>query len=446
MRIDRNILLAATLTAALPAAQLAAAPPEGRATAPLKLVYFYSPTCGQCAKAAPTVDAMEKKYPDRVTVERHSIATNVGLELLFAYEDRHGSREPSPPKVFVADTYLHGAEAIQERLGAVVAGELRRRAAARAEKDDPDDASDSAPPQDVPGDGASSASGVSDDADSAGGPGPTDADGPPEAPPGAEATADPAPTPPSAGGHSKIQERFRSFGLPAIALAGLIDGVNPCAFTTIVFLLSAVAHIGRTRREVAIVGFSFTVAVFVTYLLLGLGLLLAIKAFAVQTGLSRWLTWTVAGLAFALAAWSLWDGIRVRASGKVPRFSLGLPGWIKRYIHRVIHTGLRGQYLVIGSFAVGCGVSLLESFCTGQVYVPTIMLVLQMPGQRYAALGYLLLYNVAFILPLVVIMLLAYLGVRSERLARIARRHLGLMKFAMAGVFAGLGTLLLLLS
>lgn len=237
--------------------------------------------------------------------------------------------------------------------------------------------------------------------------------------------------------------KFQSYGLAAVAVAGLVDGVNPCAFTTIVFLLSAVAYVGKTRRQVAIVGVTFTLAVFLTYLLLGVGLLLAIKEFAVHTGLTQWLTWIVAGLAFVLAAWSLWDGIRTVASGKIPRFSLGLPSWIKAAIRRVIRTGLKGRYLFAGSFLVGCLVSLLESFCTGQVYVPTIMVVLHMPGQRMAAFGYLLLYNVAFILPLAVIMVMAYFGVRSERLGNLLRRHLGLLKFALAGLFAGLGFLLL---
>ncbi|MBC7317161.1 MAG: hypothetical protein H5T70_12125, partial [Chloroflexi bacterium] len=35
-----------------------------------------------------------------------------------------------------------------------------------------------------------------------------------------------------------IVERFRSFGLLTIAGAGLLDGVNPCAFATMIFLIS----------------------------------------------------------------------------------------------------------------------------------------------------------------------------------------------------------------
>jgi len=59
-------------------------------------------------------------------------------------------------------------------------------------------------------------------------------------------------------------------------------------------------------------------------------------------------------------------------------------------------------------------------------------------------LGYLLLYNVMFILPLVGILCIAYFGVSSERLGGFLRKRLGLLKLTMAALFAGLGVLVLL--
>ena len=40
----------------------------------------------------------------------------------------------------------------------------------------------------------------------------------------------------------------------AVFGAGLLDGVNPCAFTTIIFLVTSLVFAGRKRREVLIVG------------------------------------------------------------------------------------------------------------------------------------------------------------------------------------------------
>ena len=104
---------------------------------------------------------------------------------------------------------------------------------------------------------------------------------------------------------------------------------------------------------------------------------------------------------------------------------------------------LRARNLVLGSLIVGFAVAILESLCTGQVYLPTIMFVLKDPSLRLHALFYLVLYNLCFILPLIVIFTLAYQGFASERLGAFLKRHLGALKALLAVIFFGLGILLL---
>ena len=62
---------------------------------------------------------------------------------------------------------------------------------------------------------------------------------------------------------------------------------------------------------------------------------------------------------------------------------------------------------------------------------------------RPRPLAYLILYNVMFILPLVVIFILAYFGLQSSALVRFAQRHTGTTKLLLTVVFIGLGVLLL---
>ena len=54
--------------------------------------------------------------------------------------------------------------------------------------------------------------------------------------------------------------------------AGLLDGLNPCAFATIVFMVNLLLLLGHSRRRILEVGLTYSAAVFVTYLLIGLGL------------------------------------------------------------------------------------------------------------------------------------------------------------------------------
>jgi cytochrome c biogenesis protein CcdA len=258
---------------------------------------------------------------------------------------------------------------------------------------------------------------------------------------GAETYAPPRPDTQAA--EESLKNRLQDLTIPAIILAGLLDGINPCAFTTIVFLISMLTHLGKGRREILAVGASFTVAVFGTYLLLGVGLLGAVKAFSVNAGISKALTWSVGLLAIALAAWSLLDAIRFRRSGDSKAISLHLPESLRKRINTVIRKGLSTRGLIVGSFGIGIAVSLLESVCTGQVYGPTIMLLARTPHLRGYGIPYLLLYNVMFILPLLIVFAIAHRGVSSQRLGEFLRQHLFATKIAMALLFAGLGALLL---
>ncbi|MFH0910321.1 MAG: hypothetical protein V1918_02245 [Planctomycetota bacterium] len=322
-----------------------------------------------------------------ISYEFYDIDNIEDFKTLLLYEEHYGVEVKAPPVVFVGKQALVEPEDILKKLDTVIADEISRQTVTFA-------------PLDVRS--------------------------------GAEAIP------------SEVIRRFERFGAGAVAVAGLVDGVNPCAFTTIVFLLSMLAYLGKNRKELVMVGAGFTAAVFGTYFLLGLGLLSAVKSFSVNHGLSSGLACGVALLAFALAGWSLWDYVRFRRTGEARDMTLGLPRAMKARIHKVIRTSLTTRHLLLGSLGLGVAVSLLESMCTGQVYLPTIMFVARAPGLRAEAVGYLLLYNGMFILPLVGILAAAYAGVRSDGLARLMRRRLGLVKLGMAALFAALGTMALL--
>ena len=60
-------------------------------------------------------------------------------------------------------------------------------------------------------------------------------------------------------------------GWLTVVLAGLVDGLNPCAFATLIFFVSYLTLSGRKGREVIMVGAAFTIGVFLAYLIVGLG-------------------------------------------------------------------------------------------------------------------------------------------------------------------------------
>jgi len=122
---------------------------------------------------------------------------------------------------------------------------------------------------------------------------------------------------------------------------------------------------------------------------------------------------------------------------------------LKKNINLVIGQGLRGQkersagYLIGASFLIGVMVSLLEAVCTGQVYLPTIVFITKNQITSVKAWVYLLVYNLMFILPLVVIFVMTLVGFGSQKFNDLLKRHLGRIKVLMVVLFLILGILML---
>jgi hypothetical protein len=250
-----------------------------------------------------------------------------------------------------------------------------------------------------------------------------------------------------------IINRFKSFGIGAITTAGLIDGVNPCAFTVLVFFISFLTFVGYHRRQIFILGIFFILAVFLTYLGIGLGLFEFFRSLEIIILLSRIIYYITAVLALTLGVFSLYDWWIFNKTKDPDKVKIKLPGIIKKQIQGVIRhktddrtRGRKDRSILALIFtALSCGfiVSLLESVCTGQLYLPTIVFVLGVPELKAKAFLYLLLYNLMFILPLLIVFGFAFLGVNSERFAKIAHMHLAKVKLLTAIVFFALGFSLL---
>jgi cytochrome c biogenesis protein CcdA/thiol-disulfide isomerase/thioredoxin len=221
-------------------------------------------------------------------------------------------------------------------------------------------------------------------------------------------------------------DRFNSFGILTVLGAGLIDGLNPCAFATLVFFVSYLTFLGRRGRDILFVGLAFTAGVFVTYLLVGVGLLQVVQSLAVFTAFGRWVYLVTALLCVALAVFTFRDFSKARG-GQAGEMTLKLPMTLRRRIHKVIRENAQVRAFVITAFVTGFVVSLLELACTGQVYLPTIMFVMSVPKMASRAFVYLLLYCVVFIL-----------GTTSEQMGRFVNRHTPTIKFATGLLFVGL--------
>ncbi|MBW2526861.1 MAG: metallophosphoesterase [Deltaproteobacteria bacterium] len=237
-------------------------------------------------------------------------------------------------------------------------------------------------------------------------------------------------------------ERFEALNLGVVLTAGLLDGLNPCAFTTIIFLLSYLSLAGGSRRQILRTGALFTLAVFLTYLAIGV-LFYQLASVLME---HRELAWAVnlllLGGLVVLALLSGRDAVRA-LRGRPTEISLKLPNFLQRRIRSRIRRFAKSDR-AMGSAALSLGVIVagMELACTGQVYVPIVTMIAE-PRYRAAASLHLLAYNLAFIVPLCVVFALAAFGMTSQRLARLARRHVATAKIALTLLFVALALVVL---
>lgn len=231
------------------------------------------------------------------------------------------------------------------------------------------------------------------------------------------------------------EEKFKALTCGMVVGAGLLDGINPCAFTTIIFLISYLSFVGISRKQMFYTGGIFTLAVFFTYLAIGLAffnfLKLILRSQAIVVGVNSLLLLVVV----ILGVFSVIDFVRC-LRGNVKDVTLQLPGFLKEGIRGRIRDFARNKVAIVGaSFGLGVVIAGMELACTGQVYIPIVTMISE-PSHRVMAVSYLFLYNIAFILPLVVVFLLAAFGVTSERMGNIFRRHIAAVKMGFTVLFA----------
>lgn len=184
--------------------------------------------------------------------------------------------------------------------------------------------------------------------------------------------------------------------LPILAIIGaaIADSINPCAIAVLLILLSSLLFLNN-RKQAFRAGIAFIIAVFISYFLIGFGLFTFIN-FA---NLSYWIYRIVGVLAIIIGLWNIKDYFWHDVGPNIE---------IPKSLRPIVQKLLRGVTSVPGAFAIGILVTLFELPCTGGPYFFALGILAK--TSTLHALPILLLYNLFFILPLIIIFILIYYG------------------------------------
>ncbi len=181
--------------------------------------------------------------------------------------------------------------------------------------------------------------------------------------------------------------------LPLVIIAGLVDGFNPCAFAVlllfITFTMGMLQMQANYRYELMKVGSIYISGIFVTYVLIGVGILNAISFFSTTHAVGR-----------AAALISMLLGVVVMKDYFVPGgFGLAIP----ESMHTTINIWIK-KTSAPGIFGAGVLVGLCTVPCSGGIYLAVLGL-LALQATQAEGIVYLFIYNLMLIVPLVAVLL-----------------------------------------
>jgi len=226
----------------------------------------------------------------------------------------------------------------------------------------------------------------------------------------------------------KFKTRLR---LPVVIGAAAASALNPCTGAVFVLLLGTILVVSRRRKTVLGAGFSFTAASFISYFFIGLGLFTVVQG----SGIQRYAFIAVAILAVLIGLWNAKDFFWRKS--KLPELPESWQPLIKR--------STSGITPFLAASFIGFAASLFLLPCTSGPYI-VIIGMLGSTTTRIQAIWLLLLYNIIFVLPFIIITLVVGLGFsnatklekwRVERLRKF-RLLTGLLMLTMGATLIAL--------
>jgi len=216
-----------------------------------------------------------------------------------------------------------------------------------------------------------------------------------------------------------------------IIATAAVDSINPCAIGVLILLISSIV-VRKSKKDLLKLGFIYIGAVYATYFIAGLGLILFLSS------IPLWITQYI----------SIGVGLLVVFAGVIEMkdffwygkgFSLAINPKHAKMIHDYSSKITTPGLVFLGAFAAG-----VELPCTGGPYLAITLMLSQ--NFNFTALLLLVLYNIIFVMPLVIILLLAFAGVKLPALKKWKQNNRDYMRLATGVLLVGLGWLLMLIA
>lgn len=223
--------------------------------------------------------------------------------------------------------------------------------------------------------------------------------------------------------------------LPTLGLilgSAAIDSINPCAIGVLILMISVILGGHKSVGRMLFLGGLYIFSIFLTYLLAGLGLLFFLGS--IPLFVTEYISITVGSIIVILGLIEIKDYFWYGRG-----LSLGIPVRFAKKIHELAKNVTVPGVILTGSFVAG-----VELPCTGAPYLAIITIL--STNFNFMAFLMLVLYNIIFVLPLIVILLLVAGGTKLPAIKMWKQESRGFMRLAIGLLLVGLGWLLILIA
>lgn len=216
-----------------------------------------------------------------------------------------------------------------------------------------------------------------------------------------------------------------------VLITALIDSINPCAIGVLILLVSTLMGSGNKAHMLKL-GMIYIGMVFLVYFTAGLGLIAFLAN--IPHSITEYIALAVGMLVVTGGLIEIKDffwygqGISLQIA----------PRYAKR-IHELSQNLTTPAVMFLGAFVAG-----VELPCTGGPYLAITMLLSQ--NFNWVAILLLLIYNIIFVMPLIVILVLVLMGKKIHDIKQWKGKYKTYMRLVTGVVLIWLGWLLMLIA
>ena len=330
------------------------------------VVYFTGIGCPHCAKIEPFTKDMLKEYPNLVFIKYEIYEQQQNAPLIEVYASNYGFNPGIPLMIFNRDNVLRGDSSILRNFKSTVESmETNPCSLVNGSAVDYNELNCDTLP------------------------------GRPEVLVGENKTAV---------GGGVCDEISQELTIAKILSLAVVDSINPCAIAVLAFVLIAIlTYDPKNKRKILFAGFAFVTAVFVMYFIYGL-IIVKVFQFASALLVFRLFAYKILGVVAVILGLL---NIRDFFSYKSGRFATEMPIMLRPKVRKII-SKIRDPR---GAFIIGLLVTFFLLPCTIGPYIIAGGILSAMEFVK--VLPWLGIYNLVFVLPMIIITLIIYFGLAA---------------------------------